>query len=293
MLFVLSGCGSDVAKAQFFCPACWYDPANYEMQDYDHGTVLTGTELEKYKDIFAKVCEFAGFEKEMPVIVEVSKEVLAEMLHVTPEDAYAAFVRPNKIYVTSNPNNQQLTHEMLHYMSTDGKVVTRGLVYEKDGYEMGRYLNEGVTDYFSFWICGISPLVEGPYEYERYVAECLTTLVGMDEMKKAYFNADVSGLREMVNESLKDIYESQVDAYGVTLDQFDIFATSLSGYYRCLAYGSEDSVKLAIATMNSIEEMVVKMSQKLGMEDTIKAKQKDFLKAYPHLDAITEFRKMW
>ncbi len=294
MLFVLTGCGSNVAKAQFYAPMCWYDSADYEHEEYNYGTVLTGEEVEKYKDSFAKVCEFAGYEKEFPVIVEVSKDILAKMMNASPEDVYAAFVRPNKIFVTSDVNEQQLIHEMLHYMSTDGEVVTRGLIYEKEGYEMGRFLNEGITDYFSFLLCNLSPLVECPYEYERYVAECLTTLVGMDEMKNAYFNADVSAIREKVNETLKDVYKAEIDQNGILLDQFDIFTTSLSGYSVCLTFDEfPDIILMAINAMNSVEEMIVKMSQILEMEDEIKAKQKDFLKAYPHIDAVTEFRKMW
>ena len=46
-------------------------------------------------------------------------------------------------------------------------------------------------------------------------------------------------------------------------------------------------------TMNSVEEMIVNISKKMNMEDTIKSNQKQFLKEYPHLKPYARFNSMW
>lgn len=118
----------------------------------------------------------------------------------------------NKIVFNGTFNESTLYHELFHvasiYYSEDKTLLFGGFSYDNSSIERFRFgtgINEGYIDKLANEFFSDNRI----YSYEQLIAEKLEKLVGKEELKKLYFEADLLGLINILEsyEKRDTIYE--------------------------------------------------------------------------------------
>lgn len=218
----------------------YYNPSPifFETEEPDdtvkvpESTELNLEERRKVNEIFEKLTNYYGIEKEMPEIKKVSKDVINQGGSSSIEITGKYDDKTGIIYVTSNFEAATLAHEMLHYLSGEG------VKYTVEGKGFAVYFNEGVTNYFS---TKVYPFTEEytVYELETHQAQMLATAIGEDELAKAYFSGDVTNIKNDFNSSLQNVYGNEI-LMDLELTPFDTYVGSLDAYFMFMMFMDED-----------------------------------------------------
>jgi len=228
-------------------------------------------------NLFNRLCDYYGITKAMPEIKITTPENLSVGIGA------AAIYSKNCLYLTNTSHNATITHEMCHYLSDVGTHI--GFEYYLDDTRStGHYLTEGVTTYLSSKIC---PYVSEDnlsfYEFETHIARLLAVIYGEEQLRKDFFNADISNLRDDFNTALKNVYSS-ITVDGVKATPFDILSGTLDSFGFCLyeydPYKSTvfiDSYDEALNFATSIEEMLLLYGKEKGKELEVRLEIESFL----------------
>ena len=245
----------------------YYNPSPffYEAEEAEEtievpeSSELNEEEKSKVNEIFAKLTKYYGIEKEMPEVRRVSKEVMNQggMSAIDITGKYD--IKTGVIYVTSNFEEATVAHEMLHYISPNGIKYK----IEENGFAV--YFNEGVTNYLS---TRIYPFPDGyaVYELETHQAQMLATAIGEDNLAKAYFSEDITGIRDDFNSTLQNFYANET-VIGVELTPFDIYIGCIDAYFMLMAFINEDpetAIEYISLEADTIESMMLAYGVKKG-----------------------------
>ena len=293
-----TACGGRELEVRYYQAQPWY----YEIPDLGESksdikaSKLPSDIKELAVEIYTKVSESYGIEKELPKIALIEENDLRKILGASEDiPVYGSYVPSSKtVYLTKSFSEKDavtLAHEFLHYLSDNGS--NRGLIYYKYNKGFGKYLSEGVTNYLAFLL--YPEEVPQNYEFETHIAEQLAVCVGKDVLEKAYFNSDVSALRESVNNLLLDYYHSE-DIEGMLLDIFDMFCGQVDMYSNAFIYCDKEVnlFKMAMAMIDSLEEEVLFMGKVIGKnEEQLKILkeymvQVDSVLPYTHLKELSK-----
>lgn len=122
-------------------------------------------------------------------------------------------------------------HELLHAVTScyHNKTYYTGFnqVNTKANKKIGNLLNEGYTELLTKRLFGDND--NAGYDYEVAVAELLEFIIGIDKMKKLYFNMDLEGL---INELSKYQDINKVKQFILNLDTIDALYDEKGQYER-------------------------------------------------------------
>lgn len=240
---------------------------------------------EKVENIFKTLCEQYNIQKELPKIEVLTKKQVEEFWGTTDEEGGTLAEYNNGIlYLTENSHSGVIAHEICHYLSDNGDH--EGVFYQTDNVTLGRYLNEGVANYFS---SKVYPHDEYYmiYEYETHVAKLLVIVFGEENLRNAFFNGDPEGLRNDINECLQKYYEVYpLKGVGIPMYAFEAMLTSLDTYSIAYNYyiqgfiagkDYQEDMALSFKEAQSVEEMLVFYAREKGVEKEVKKEIKQFL----------------
>lgn len=283
MLSLLCSCGANQPK-YFYAVYSWsYAEAlssTYEVE----GKEPSKKQLEYITNIFSVLCDYYNVNKDLPEIEVLSQEQAKTLWGTTEDGGCLALYDHGVLYLTEDSGEGVIAHELCHYLSDNSTYC--GIDYAIDNIVLGRYLNEGITNYFS---TQKFQHVEDytVYEYETHIAKVLSIIFGEENLKNVFFNGDVSPLREDFNNSLKKYYgTSSVKDTNIKFEPFDVMVSCLDTYtYAYMQamtgaiYGNVDKelVALSLAEAQSVEEMLVFYAKEKGMEKEVQEEILSFL----------------
>lgn len=275
-MLLLCSCG--VNKPQYFYTvySFEYEEDLEDVYEVD-GKEPSKKQLEYVTNIFSVLCEYYNVKKSLPKIEVLTQEQSKSLWGTTEDGGCLALYDEGVLYLTEDSKEGVIAHELCHYLSDNSKYC--GTFYAIDDIVVGRYLNEGITNYFS---TQKFQHVEDydVYEYETHVAKVLSIIFGEENLKNVFFNGDVSNLREDFNNSLRKYYGiSSVNHTDIKFEPFDVMASCLDTYsYAYLQvmtgvmYGNVDHSlqALSLAEAQCVEEMLVFYAKEKGVEKEVK-----------------------
>lgn len=283
MLSLLCSCGTN--HPQYVYKVYSYDYAEEFTEVYEaEGKEPSKKQLEYVTNIFSVLCDYYNVNKDLPTIKVLTKEQAKSLWGTTEDGGCLALYDHGVLYLTEDSGEGVIAHELCHYLSDNSTYG--GTFYAIDNIVVGRYLNEGITNYFS---TQKFQHVEDytVYEYETHIAKVLSIIFGEENLKSVFFNGDVSPLREDFNNSLKKYYgTSLVDDTDIKFEPFDVMASCLDTYtYAYMEaitgamYGNvkKELVALSLAEAQCVEEMLVFYAKEKGMEKEVKEEISSFL----------------
>lgn len=128
---------------------------------------------------------------------------LIEIVNYINSSSLAAYynLETNKIVMSKTPQSKHLSHELLHMSSTlnTEKYRFTGFSYEdyKNDIKLGKGLCEGYTGHLNkkYFVPETNE-----YQYFRNITELLEFIVGQKTMEKLYFDANLKGLADILEQ---------------------------------------------------------------------------------------------
>lgn len=283
MFSLLCSCGAN--RPQYFYAVYSFNYAEELSGTYEvEGKESSKKQLEYVTSIFSALCDYYNVNKDLPAIEVLSKEQAKTLWGTTEDGGCLALYDHGVLYLTEDSGEGVIAHELCHYLSDNSTYS--GTFYAIDNIVLGRYLNEGITNYFSTQ--KFQHVKDySVYEYETHIAKVLSIIFGEENLKNVFFNGDVTPLREDFNNSLKKYYgTSSVDDTDIEFEPFDVMASCLDTYsYAYMQvmtgtmYGNVDKtlVALSLAEAQCVEEMLVFYAKEKGMEKEVKEEILSFL----------------
>lgn len=284
-LSFLTACSKN--EPEFFYIGYSYENSNdfFSEREQPTGAEPSNELKERVEDIFKTLCEQYNLQKELPKIVVLTRAQAEEVWGTTEDGGDLAQYNNGVLYLIEESQDGVIAHELCHYLSDNGKLD--GLFYQTDNVILGRYLNEGVTNYFSTKIFPHNEDHYTIYEYETHVAKILSIVYGEEKLKNAFFSGNPEELREDINECLQKYYEVYplIDA-GIPMYAFEAMATSLDTFSKAYAYALQEfaagqdyreDVALSLREAQSVEEMLVFYAREKGVEKEVKKEIEQFL----------------
>lgn len=283
ILSLLCACGAN--RPQYFYPVLSFDYAEEMANIYEtDGKEPSKNQLEYVTNIYSVLCDYYNIKKDLPAIKVLTQEQAKSLWGTTEDGGCLALYSNGVLYLTENSGEGVIAHELCHYLSDNSTYG--GTFYAIDNIVIGRYLNEGITNYFStqkfqhdeYYVV---------YEYETHVAKVFSIIFGEENLKNVFFNGDVSPLREDFNNSLKKYYgTTSVNDTDIKFEPFDIMASCLDTYsYVYLEamtgamYGNvnQELIALSLTEAQCVEEMLVFYAKEKGVEEEVKEEILSFL----------------
>lgn len=297
IFILLSGC-SNTNAANTFTPNFLENSlpmvkniSSESNQKFPDGTAISSELHNELQELYEELCTYYGIQKSLPRIVQLSAEQFNDIVADGSELMQGCYNSSTKtLYIRdgiklSNPENREIvTHEFLHYLSDNGEK--RGFIYFSDDgtKEFNRYFNEGATEFLAIKFFGnLVNNENSPYALQKLLSAQISTVVGFDEFKHAYFNSDDSQIRKAFNDSVSDLYPGQ-NLEGTEFDPWDeicgncytmwamdMLSTSdsdneyLLAEYAIFAYSQEEIIYFA--EKNNCTEEVKKLTKQLFIED--------------------------
>ena len=283
MLSLLCSCGAN--QPRYFYPVFSFGYADEMTEEYEvEGKEPSKKQLEYVTNIFNVLCDYFNVSKELPAIKVVTQEQAKSLWGTTEDGGCLALYDNGVLYLTEESGEGVIAHELCHYLSDNSTYV--GTFYTIDNIVLGKYLNEGITNYFSTQKFQHDEYYT-VYEYETHIGKILSIVFGEENLKNVFFNGDVSSLREDFNNSVKKYYEtSSVKGTDIKFEPFDVMASCLDTYsyaymqaMTSTMYGNVDKelVTLSLAEAQCVEEMLVFYAREKGMEKEVKEEILSFL----------------
>lgn len=278
------------AEPEFYTPVFDFlvklDQISEESTTNTSGNELSSSEKEKCYEVFETINTYYGLTVPKPPVEK------------TTFKDYYGFSTGNSITVTATYNAEKktiflfsdlddystsiLAHEYIHYVADvlDNKSsMCQGFRYDKNGYAMGKYFDEGACNYVSTRVYP-HPNDTSIYEYETHVANLFAVAIGEKEFAKAYFYGDVDTLRLDFNKAVETIYPCE-NFEGNEWDQFDTLIATQEAYFNFLKIidTNPDLLRPAVFQMvNSMEEMMFFYGKQRDVKSQMQEITRTFLK---------------
>lgn len=283
ILSLLCSCNS--YKPQHFFPVYSFDDVEAFESVYEiEGNEPSEEVRQHIQGIFSVLRDnYAIVEKELPTIKVLTEKQANELWGTTEEGGCRALYDNGVLYLVDSNEEGVIAHELCHYLSDNTSL---GMYYQIDDILVGRYLNEGVTNYFSTQYFQYDQYYV-TYEFETHVAKLLSIIYGEDNLRNAFFSGDVSKLREDFNSVMEKYYGvCHVSDTDINLTPFDAMACCLDTYtyaylemMTCAMSGiiNEDLKTLTLVEAQTVEEMLVLYAKEKGVEKEVKKEILAFL----------------
>lgn len=258
----------DISKYYtYYNPAPIFDDvqedSNVAAEQSPRGKELDEEQKHQVGEIFERLTEYYGIEKEMPEMRVISFEEMNGGTGTAVDMTGRYDKQLNVIYITPKFEEATVAHEMMHYFSGDG------LRYTFNGKRFGKFFSEGVTNYLSTKLYPFPDEVYSIYELETHQAEMLATVIGDDKLAEAYFTGDITSLREDFNSTLSDWY-GNVILEDVELTPFDIYVGCIDAYFMFMTFIDEDTetvIEYISLEADTIESMMLAYGIKKGKSE--------------------------
>ena len=293
-------------EPEFYAPVFDFlvklDQISEESTTNTSGNELSSSEKEKCNEVFETINDYYGLTVPKPPVEKTTFE------------EYYGFSTGNSIMVTATYNTEKktiflfsdlddysisiLAHEYIHYvadMLSNKSSMHQGFRYDKNGYTMGKYFDEGACNYISTRIYP-HPNDTSIYEYETHVASLFAAAIGEKEFAKAYFHGDIDTLKSDFNSSLETIYPCE-NFDGKEWNQFDALIASEEAYFNFLKIidTNPDLLRPAVFQMvNSMEEMMFFYGKQKAVKSQMQKITRTFLKDSYMIDwaGFSEIKKI-
>lgn len=275
------------AEPEFYTPCFDFlielDYVSDETPTPELSHALSSSEKKKCYEVFETINTYYGLTVSKP---KVEKS--------TFEDYYG-FSMENSIMVTASYNPEKktiflfsdlddysisiLAHEYIHYVADmlNNSSMYQGFRYDKNGYAMGKYFDEGACNYISTRVYP-HPDDTSVYEYETHVANLFAVAIGEKEFANAYFYGDLDMLRLDFNKAIENIYPCE-NFEGNEWNQFDTFIATQETYFNFLQIidTNPDLIRPAVFQMvNSMEETMFFY----GKQKNVKSHMQKIIKSF-------------
>lgn len=280
----LTACGKN--EPEFFYMGFAYEISNdfFSESEQPTGTAPSNELKERVENIFETLCKQYDLQKELPKIEVLTRAQAEEFWGSTEDFGDLAQYNNGVLYLIEESHDGVIAHELCHYLSDNGKLG--GLFYQTDNVILGRYLNEGVTNYFSTKIFPHNEYYT-IYEYETHIARILSIAYGEENLKNAFFSGNPEELRVDINECLQKYYDVySLNNVGIPMYAFEAMATSLDTFSKAYAYTLQEFIAgqdyredmtLSLTEAQSVEEMLVFYAREKGAEEEVKEEIEQFL----------------
>lgn len=254
----------------YYNPAPIFDDvqedSNVAVEQSPKGKELDEEQKHQVGEIFERLTEYYGIEKEMPEMRVISSEEMNGGTGTAVDITGRYDEQLNVIYITPKFKDATVAHEMMHYLSGDG------LKYTSSGKRFGRAFSEGVTNYLSTKLYKFPAEGYSIYELETHQAEMLATVIGDEKLAEAYFTGDITSLREDFNSTLSDWYKNEI-LQEVELTPFDTYVGCIDAYFMFLSNienDPENIINYISIEADTIESMMLAYGKKKGKENELK-----------------------
>lgn len=281
-LMFFTSCGKK--EPEFFEKGYAYVTPDYYFTEVKQPKGVEPSEAlqEKIENIFETLCTQYNIQKELPKIEVITKKQAKKFWGNTDEVGDLGQYNDGVLYLLENCHEGVIAHELCHYLSDNGEV--EGMHYQAEDIIIGRYFNEGITNYFS---TKLFPHDEyySIYEYETHVAKLLAIIYGEENLQNAYFSGNPEGLRNDINACIQEYYEVY-HLNGVPMYAFEAMATSIDTYTMAYLYAVQgpavdefyyEDIALSNAEAQSVEEMLLFYAREKGVEKEVKKEIKSFM----------------
>lgn len=288
-LFCTACSAESKAKPEFYTPCFDFlvelDQISKESTTTANGNELSYSEKEKCDEVFEKINTYYGLTIPKP---HVEKTTFEDYYGVSSGNSIMVTAtynsEKNVIYLFSDLDEyttSTLAHEYIHYVADvlgNKSSMCNGFRYDKNGYALGKYFNEGACNYISTKVYP-HPKDTSIYEYETHIASLFATAIGEKEFTEAYFNGDLETLRLDFNKTIESIYPCE-NFEGSEFDQFDTLIATQEAYYNFLNIIDTNPELLTPAVfqlINSMEETMFIYGTQKGVKSEMQEITRTFL----------------
>lgn len=184
----------------------------------------------------------------------------------------------NTIYVGKDEDGSNLYHELLHAISSYKTPLCICIGFLKTDYydnyiSTGVIINEGVTEMYAERLFNDTDTLK--YLFEKLIAQKLELILGEEELKRLYFNADLDGLiNDLSNyidkeEVIKLIKNTDIVYENIYINRLNIIYEDL---LKDILY--IDKCLLKIYVLKNIEEDNLREKALLFLSTTMNPKEK-------------------
>lgn len=281
-LMFLTSCGKK--EPEFFQKGYAYDTPSSYFTEVEQPTGVEPSEAlqEKIENIFETLCTQYNIQKELPKIEVITKAQAKKFWGTTDEGGDLGQYNDGVLYLIEDCHEGVIAHELCHYLSDNGELG--GMHYQAGNIILGRYLDEGITNYFS---TKLFPHDEyySIYEYETHVAKILAMIYGEENLQNAYFSGNPEELRNDINACIQEYYEVY-HLNGTPMYAFEAMATSLDTYTMAYLYAMQgpsvdefyyEDLALSNVEAQSVEEMLLFYAREKGVKKEVKKEIESYM----------------